>query len=108
MPVSAAQEDQKLLENMMDNVTTQQEKAIEESEREMQPGEIQEFTQQDILSLVPVVPEEMDSEDEEIRLKEHLQADLDAARNGLADGEDSETQRRLSKIRMSLKRMNGT
>ena len=78
LPVSLAQEAQTADEHLMDYMAELNEVAEDEATREGAPQPI-EFTESDLKSIVPVFKDDVDSDEEEARLREHLQADFDDA-----------------------------
>ena len=78
LPVSLAQEAQTADEHLMDYMAELNEVAEDEATREGAPQPV-EFTESDLKSIVPVFKDDVDSDEEEARLREHLQADFDDA-----------------------------
>ena len=78
LPVSLAQEAQTADEHLMDYMAELNEVAEDEATREGAPKPI-EFSESDLKSIVPVFKDDVDSDEEEARMREHLQADFDDA-----------------------------
>ena len=78
LPTSLAQETQIAEENIMDYMAELNDVAEDEATREGAPQAV-DFTEGDLQSIVPVFKDDVDSDEEEVRLRNHLQADFDEA-----------------------------
>ena len=78
LPTSLAQETQIAEEHIMDYMAELNEVAEDEATREGAPKAV-DFTEGDLQSIVPVFKDDVDSDEEEVRLRNHLQADFDEA-----------------------------
>lgn len=76
--VSLAQEAQTADEQIMDYMAELNEVAEDEAAREGAPKP-NEFSEGDLTSIVPVFKDDVDSDEEEVRLRQHLQEDFDNA-----------------------------
>ena len=78
LPVSLAQEAQIADEQILDYMAELNEVAEDEATREGAPKP-NDFTEGDLMSIVPVFKDDVDSDEEEVRLRQHLQEDFDNA-----------------------------
>ena len=78
LPVSLAQEAQTADEQIMDYMAELNEVAEDEATREGAP-KANDFSEGDLTSIVPVFKDDVDSDEEEVRLRQHLQDDFDDA-----------------------------
>ena len=78
LPVSLAQEAQTADEQIMDYMAELNEVAEDEATREGAP-KANDVTEGDLTSIVPVFKDDVDSDEEEVRLRKHLQDDFNEA-----------------------------
>eukprot|EP00435_Cladocopium_sp_Y103_P009439 s1446_g2.t1 len=88
MPKSLAQEAQAADESVMECVAAAVDEAEVEATREGAPKAV-EFTNEELEALIPVFKEDENSDDEEVRIRRHLQEDFDEA----VDAEDESPAR---------------
>eukprot|EP00435_Cladocopium_sp_Y103_P023367 s819_g5.t1 len=78
MPKSLAQEAQTADESIMEFVAAAVDEAETEATREGAPKAV-EFTNEELEAVIPVFKEDENSDDEEVRIRRHLQEDFDEA-----------------------------